>query len=567
MAMTVLSGHLLSASLRLTDIGLFTLLALALFACLLYRRYWLTFIPVVLCAITRPEGFVFSFAFFLSGAGCLTLSLFMMVTTETQHRARYFLFYGIAGALFFLITLLINHALTGHFQFMSVANKGYFKAFPLSGAILHTMSDALAILKGVFFGQSGGARQFYLLPGIAGFLGLTGVLLFKREQRETQLAECWLLLSAGASILLIASSQFQGVSNDRYLGWLLPLWLIYIAVGTYELNERLGSRSFLPIMTAMLVLYQCSSLALVATDAYTVAVEIEKERAFTDQIKKTIPPTKTFGSASSVYLSYYLSDHTIYNLWGITSPGFFHPESNQQLERIIDRIKHREDLQFDYWLSFMNFADTYEWAAPFIGETLAVDNASALAGKMAYAVFETNWETIEGGDIPVLLTNRIENLTLIDSIDVGYLTDESKHHYEYKLRLKNARIPIIAKTADLGGKMYSEAGRIVIGSESFVASGVTPGRDLWIVLRTSRTASGTMFLGQQKSKIENFEVNDQLELRLFMDDTEVSVPSLPLKDDGFSEVLMKIPGADIHSDRQTITIVGDHISYAYWFYQ
>lgn len=566
MLMTVLSGHLASASLRQTDIGFFTMLAMAMFTCLIYERWKLSFLLAFLCAITRPEGFVFAVAFVVCGAASMVFNPKYADAPGTQKQGRYFLGYGVVAALAFFATLLVNHALTGHLQFMSVANKGYFKVYPLSGALLRTMSDALTLLKGFFLGLSDSGRQFFVLPFIGGALGLFGILAYPRKSKIIRLCECWLALGAGASILLIANSQWQGVSNDRYLGWITPLWIVYIAIGVHELDRRIKAQFFLPVISTLLIGYQLVSMAFIAQDVYTVAVEQEKEKEFARQIAEAIPPEETIGSASGAGLNFYLPQHKIYNLSGITSPDFFDPESRQQLPYIVELTKHRPELRFDYWMIYLEIAEQAGWLEPFIGEMKLLDANSAISSKSSYALFKANWDSIEGGDLPVLRPETAQ-LTLVDSLDIGYLPQERKHSYKLDLRLKNTVIPMIASYGKLGDMSYSEAGRIVMGSESFTVGNLQPGKPLHIILRTSQAAAGRIYVGQQMSRIEKLELDVKPSLRLFVDGLEVEIPPLLLEGKGYKECLLTVPAQFVSNNKARVEVAGDHISYAYWFYQ
>lgn len=566
MLMLVLSGHLASAVLRQTDIGLFTLLTTATFACLVYGRKLLTLLLVILCAITRPEGFVISIALILCGCwGFIAKNQAEKENEQTNEQARLFLFYGMVGSTVFGLVLVLNYALTGTFQFMSVMNKGYFKIYPMAGAIDHTLSDAILIVKGALLGLNPGMRQYYFLPVMGGFLGIAGALLFARRERRIRLCEGWLWLSFSASILLIASSRFQGVSNDRYLGWILPFWMVYITIGVYELHKRVKARFFMPICATLLIGYQALSLTYFATDAYAVAVELEKEKDFTEQIRNTIPAEQNFGSTAGSSLSFWLPNYRVYNLSGITSPDFFHPQSRQQSCRIIDQIKHHPELRFDNWLLLMS--DQTQWIQPFIGERVLLDMDSALASTLTYVIYKAKWDTLDGGSVPMSSTLQINERKLVDALDVGYLQDEASHDYRCITRLKNTNIPMIATTTKLGEKDYSESGRIVIGSETFKPNNLFPDKSLLIVLRTSSTAEGLIFLGKQSSRIENLQFKDTLSLRVFVEGNELYVPPLEICEEGFSEVTIEIPANYIQNESPKITIIGDHISYAYWFYQ
>ena len=566
--MAALSGHAVSAVLHQTDVGLFALLALGLFASILYGRPRASLALAILCGITRPEGFVFAVAFFLCGGASLLLNRRFPDTLGTKHQARTFLLLGTAGASAFLFTLFANHLLTGYAQFMSVANKGYFNKLPFMGAVEGTLYDALSLIKGVFFGLSGSVlanRQFYLFPLIGGLLALSGIMLHPRKEKGQRLCECWLLLAAGAVVLTIASSEYQGLSNDRYFAWIFPIWMLYAMIGTFELHERLGVKLFFPMMTTLLMLFQLVSLVFAFSNSYTSAAVLENKRAFAIRIDKETPANARLGSVTGASLNYFMPQHKIYNLSGITSPDFFEPKFDIQTLRIIDQLKHQPKLRFEYWMTYDNFLDSNPWATPFFGETKLIDNDSATTGNLTLGIYEARWDTLDGGDTPQLI--QTGSCSLVDSLDIGYFDDETSHGYHYYLRLKNMSIPLCIMTAKLGTNDYSEVGRIILGNESFSLRNVSPDKPLRIVLRTTKKAKSLGYSGSHLVKIDNLELEDHLALRLFVDSQEVPCPTLDIGQEGFSEIELDVPETYLKTSHPRIMVVGDHISFAYWFYQ
>ena len=158
-------------------------------------------------------------------------------------------------------------------------------------------------------------------------------------------------------------------------------------------------------------------------------------------------------------------------------------------------------------------------------------------------------------------------LTLIDRLDVGHITHEAEHGYSRFLRIKSATMPTMAATAKLGSADYSEAGRIILGAESFTINGVWENKPLLMVLRTGRQTAGSIYTEGQLSSINKLEMNPELALRLFVDDMEIPCPPADISGDGFKEIVITIPAQYIQSMSPRITVAGDHVSYAYWFYQ
>jgi hypothetical protein len=215
-------------------------------------------------------------------------------------------------------------------------------------------------------------------------------------------------------------------------------------------------------------------------------------------------------------------------------------------------------------------SDNYKdapWLQPFRGELALKDTDSSLTSNFSHLLYKTDWSTLDGGDTPVLCTNAINNLTLVDQMDIGYQADELKLDYKIHNRLKNTRFRLIATTDKLNGSDYSETGRIIFGSETFRLNNVSMDEPLRIILRTSLTAKGSAIGGTAVIELDTVQMEDELMLRVLIDDVEIPIAPLPLAEEGFSEIYFDIPASEITSTSPEIQIIGDHISYAYWFYQ
>lgn len=566
--LTLLSGHTVSAMLKMTDIGFFSFLAVSTFSALVHRKYgWLLFLAA-LCALSRPEGFVFAIAFALCGSVSLVQDCKETPSLPIRQSDGFkLLICSAAAAFFFIGTLFINQALTGHMQFMSVANKGYINICPLTGAIENTLNDLLLIIRGVFLGLAETNRQFYMLPVVSGVLGVMGILLYPRKERSVRTAECWFWISAGATILLIASSQWQGLSNDRYLAWIFVIWIIYVAIGLEQVQLRIQSQYLTPICLTLLIGYQFISLTYMGSTTYSSAVALELRKEFATEITQRYPWETRFGDTSGGGMNYLMPGYKVYNISGVTSPDFFVGDGGQKLYRIVDILKYNREARFDYWITSRDFINTSPWAAPLIGKMELQNRDLALYSEFGMGVYPADWSTIDGGDLPVLCADRLDERSLIGKLDIAYRPHEVDHDYQNNLRIKNTTLTTIIKTDKLGEFDYSEAGKLVLGSESFLVRNVVPDQPLTLVLRTGRTTDGEIYFGRQHSKINYLEFNTTITLRVFADGEEVPMPALTLNETGFSEVVMTIPTDYIHSESPRIEVVGDHISYAYWFYQ
>ncbi|VGO20908.1 hypothetical protein [Pontiella sulfatireligans] len=565
----LVSGHTVAAVFSQTDVGFFALLALAAITATLYDKKWLMLAMIILCAVTRPEGAIFSMAYLATGTAGLAFGGKFETAPGSKSQSKWFLVCAFAGLAAFASTLLINHLLTGHTMFMSVANKGYFKQYPFFGAIEQTLFDLMSLLKGFLFGlPNSGGRQFYHVPLVAGFLGIAGILLYPRKDKKIRLCEFWILLCIAGSLATVAASSWQGISYDRYLAWVFPVWTWYILIGAFQLNLRQNSRFFLPVCCTLIIGYQLISLTFVFSHKFSTTTSLNQQKNFAKKIDKLLPPEARLGSmVGGSGILYYIPEHKLYNLLGILSPDFFDADFSNDPARIIDRLKHRPELRFEYWLGYSKREIARKWAQPLMGNAILIDTDTALSNPRALAVYPAKWEALDGGETPVLIGEQLKGLQLIDSLDIGYCPHERAHSYTEYSRLKNTIINLCTKYAKLDDKPYSEVGRIIMGSESFTIHNTIPGKPVRMVLRSSRSAAGKCFVGRQTSSIEHLEMNNPLTLGIYIDDVAAAWPTVSIPNAEFQEVVLDIPAAFVTGTELDVEIAGDHISYAYWFYQ
>lgn len=573
--MTLISGQTLGVAFGQTDMGLFTFITLAATASLLYSRYYWTAFFIILCSLSRPEGFIFSISFLLIGLISITIKTHPSLKASDQcnekaNKRSYMplLIIGLCGLITFGLILLLNYSLTGYTQFMSVMNKGYFKVYPLAGAIQYSLFNLAEMVKGVLFAIPVSSRQFFSFPILGGILCICGILLNPRKQKQLGFIEGWFLLCAGGSILCIATSQWQGVSNDRYLGWIYPIITIYTLIGVQQLSIYSRNKYLKPILISLLFGYQTLSMLLFFSFSYTSGTFWETKRTFIEEVNNSLPKNSQIGSLTGGGSSQFFSPNLkIRNLSGITCPQFFTPRFDNQPFTILEIIKHNPESKFDYWLMRSSAYNFHEWAHPFIGNIIKKDTDSTLTSGNSDIFYTATWNSLDNGNTPVLLQAKLKKKSLISQLDIGYQPDEKAHNYKTYSRLSNTKIPVIYLNAILNKKTYSEVGRLILGSESFTIHNLTPHKPLYIALRTAQQTKVNTFSGNIHSSIKKYKLKDQTKINLFIDD--IPIPCLPIKypHSGFNESLFEIPADYINHQSKTITISGDHISFSYWFYQ
>ncbi|MFZ4396812.1 MAG: hypothetical protein ACOYOU_14450 [Kiritimatiellia bacterium] len=234
--LALFNGHLVLLALGQSDAGLFLLLSWGLLASLLYGRAYCAALLAAACAASRPEGMVLA-----AGLAVLTAGLCL----RRKAQPRLLLPAAVTGVLTSLAVLALNRWLTGLWQFQSVTGKGYLNSYPLVGALGCISNDFLVLWREAFFNLGSAPRQNYFMPVLGGCLALLGTARLLRGKTHEPLVmrqrgvtnglrtAIWLWW-IGCSLIalgLVATSEFLGMGNDRYLAWILPAWYLFVAAG------------------------------------------------------------------------------------------------------------------------------------------------------------------------------------------------------------------------------------------------------------------------------------------------------------------------------------------------
>ena len=110
----------------------------------------------------------------------------------------------------------------------------------------------------------------------------------------------------------------------------------------------------------------------------------------------------------------------------------------------------------------------------------------------------------------------------------------------------------------------ADAGRFVLGSESFRVLRTRAGRDLVIVMRT-RTPAAVRFLRAQ-GPIETTVALAETALEVRAGGRVAARVRLANRD-GWNEHVLRVPAAFVTEGGTDIRLAGRHASYRYWFYQ
>ena len=97
-------------------------------------------------------------------------------------------------------------------------------------------------------------------------------------------------------------------------------------------------------------------------------------------------------------------------------------------------------------------------------------------------------------------------------------------------------------------------------------SGLVPGRDLHVVMRTV-SSQRAVSLHANRAGADDYVFASPINLMVLVDGREACCASLSLPEKGFGDVSFVVPGEAVDSDSVRIALVGAHSSFGYWFYQ
>ena len=568
-----LFGQSACCALGQTDTGLIMAVTAGVFAAWLKNRRLLVGILLALSPWCRPEGMMLIAAFGFVFV-CSFVRLFVCSSAQprqagashenhtshvTRHTSRVhgdFIAVCVA-AISALGVFTFNYLLTGQHQFHSVEFKGYFGNLPLADATLATLIDFLAMLRQLLLGQPAGsiARETYMTPFFGAILGLAGFLTFNWRKHGVS-TYCW-LLACLLSLASVASSGWQGTNFDRYLAWLLPTGLIFTSHGIVTVAElpRCGIR-YERVAVIPILLQLVSAVAAIgwfAKGSRLGQIDYETYVAINEAIAST---DGDVGVAFSVGGAYLFDGRRTRHLRGYYSPAFRAREPICNLEV----IKHEADKRFDYWLAKTPKLDLSDWDATPLTEK------QVFQGMNQFSLWKTDWTSLDAALGPCTTNAPIGGLTISDRVDVGYLHDEQRTQFRVNYRLPGLSYLPFAMDGECEGTRIVDVGRPVIGWADMRVR-LKPGTDVTAVIRTATNAGQVQ--ANMYASFHRVSLKSSMRLNVFVDGKPVTSVQTTL-DDGngkFSEVTFRISGEAIKNETSLVQIFGDHLAFAYWFYQ
>lgn len=554
-----------------SDIALFMLLSTWLLERLLAE--WPTPRPrgsiaaAVLLALSRPEGLVVA----------IVLGCAWTWERRGQRRGRADLTPWLplvaAGGV-----LLLGRVATGSWLGTSVADKSLFGNYGLAEGLALLTEYFQDVLRGLLLGSypspvpiglsRGWAPLFF--PPLWLFAIVAALVAARAHARPLRLWAALVVLLWGA----VSPNLFLGVHFNRYLMWAFPSLLIIGAVGLGIVSRGLsrGDAALERRIFAALVVVAVGS-SFVATLRFAVfygqlAGEVyRRDVAAAEWISRELPPGVAIANvATSVE---YLTGHRNLNLHGVTSPQFF---GNRSAEReagtyeAMTRLPHSE--RPDYLLTTEATQQANETLrALAVGPPLF--RSTSFGDELL--VHRIQWDVVGRGAEPLLPESHsaVAGLREVDRLNVCDSRDERSHGYRFSSELGGlllggtARVASYARAEAAGDQPVIDAGRAILGRESFTISTV-PGRDILMVLRTAPQISANVFRASGATQVGlefpeagfSIRCNGQL------------LPRLRFKPGrGWDERVTRIPAAFVTGERTTLELQGRYAAFHYWFYQ
>jgi len=549
--LAALSGHLAMTVFSDCDMSLFVPLALGIFAAALHgRTRWLAGLLFV-AAWTRPEGMVMS-VLLLAFA-----SIMLLARRENRAQMRGFILAALIGLAGTALVLWWNHHLTGHLGFDSTAHKSWFVQYPWTGALMRSSQDFTAIWSGAFFGLGSGVRPMLGVPLLAGALCIAGLAMSPRESASRSLVQNWWIAAVVAATGMVAVGGWAGAVFDRYLGWITPFVCIYAAIGLVAIADALKNRALFAGGLVTLAILQAAGAAYFLGLFGAVCADTAALAAFGHQIDAKIARDAKICTVGEAGLAFYLPGRIVWNLNGIVSPEFAFTKSPVEN---IEKLTSARGMP-DFLLITGDQAGE-SWLAPLVGPPVA-QQADAFSRTTGLALHRFNGavlaNTLKMRPATVL---PVQDLSCVDSIEIGGPCDRTVF-----TRLPGVLLEPFAATGMLETNRVMEVGEVVLGSETFAVK-TTRGKLLRVVMRTACSATTSLACADGISRTKTFDFATPLRLNVQCNGGTIEVER-PINQDkhSFDEITFDIPAELIRDSRTTITIGGDHVALAYWFFQ
>ena len=537
-------GPFAYCALAQSDIGLWMAVSAWLAYGLCIDRKGLYAPLLLLAPWVRPEGMIV----------VLSFCLFCAFAIWRRRRLGAESVIAMASVVAAIGVFALNYALTGDFQFSSVKHKGHFTNLLFLHALYVSAEDLMRIAKSYLLGIPQAApRDFFHLPFIGAALMCVG-LVARSWHRVSWRELAWYLAMSGG-MLTVATSGWQNTNLDRYLVWIMPVFLFYMAYGAETVARRLGS-GFGRFLPGVALVVFTGGMAVVFVCLFGVASSgSDTVRAFVARCDAEMPAGCSVGVWGNAGVAYGMSSRRIAHLSGIYSPEFLAAKSTPGKFEI---LKNEPAHRFDYWM-----AKSSDKKAIYCDKPEVVAGDVVFSGHLNFELRKADWSAYDAA--AAAPSYLVSNRTLAAHVDVAYEKDEKGHFYEVLTRDDCSLFAPFHIVGKLNGTNIVEGGRFLFGGDAMTVS-LRPGRDVQVVMRTALNCSAVVEreLGAVRS---DFTLKSPMTLKLLVEGEDVGDVSFPVAEGDVTDATFVIPGRFIRQPQVRLAFLGEHVAFAYWFYQ
>lgn len=546
--LVALSGHCAYNCFSQSDIGfLFVYTALLAAALSANRRGAVGFL-LVLGPWVRPEGMICVIAYCMITGVYLIMQRYLPDVHEKNSAADYAI--CVLGFVSCIGVFALNYAMTGHAQFSSMSGKGYFVQYGFAMAVYATIQDLIRMAKELFWGlPKGMPRDIVSIPCVGILLLSVGIVVYRWNERKVRGLLVFMLAALGG-LLSVAQSGWQGTNFDRYIVWILPVSILFVAESVAYVESRFMPLILRKLPSVCVVLFASVGSLTMLTLFYAASCDSDAHRLFAYDCEKLMPPGASYGTYSACGLSYYFSPRRCMHFCGIYTSEL----SPKSLTENVERLRHSPKLHCDYWIFSSEMIDLFgKNCVERLGDVL-------LAGPDAMTFAKAKWDAFEIPD-----ASTYNGKALVAVMDVGYEADEKSSDYGVITRWGYEAFDPFVQGGQLGDRFIVDVGRVILGGDEMDVP-LRPGADATVVMRTWPSYVIRRSIGYPCKEIDcTFE--NPLGFNVAVDGNVVDMAEVSYATNGFSDVAFTIPGSAIKNPVSRIGFLGDHITFGYWFYQ
>ena len=521
----------------------FSLYFFLFFGALAYiKKFPLFVILTILTGLSRPDG--------LLGVSVLIAVQILRTGFYKKKIPVYFLIYVLVSFQY-----LLNFIFSGTLLPQGVVPQGFWHYSDVPGTIIIGFSTMLDQLKSTFLGYYPIAQQIGLLggpshsafPPLFFIFFLIGLYILKDKWKENLTFIIYIVLLFFGDAFTI----FSGVHLNRHI---VPAYPLIIGIGIYgvlslKIKDWNLEKFFIPFFAGFFLLgfgVEFSNYILGSQ-----ATLIYKKSAV--WVEKHLPKKAKILALSGTGLRYWEKGRYIIPLSPAISPASFKESRffsrNVEIAEFIKGIGKGVDY---FYVKQDETQPVCKWLEQSSREVLYKTHFVTLNNNAT--LFKIDLTGMSKKYIP-------KTRNLVAELNVGDGISEKQFHYKTFSVQNRYRIDGFLQKGKIDGQEYWDGGRLINGYEEFSVN-VPRNRFIEIVMLAGNKFSGYAHFRYKMRKINVFL--PKINVKLVANNTIIGVKDIQ-QPKNFQRITFTIP-PDLNSGRLKIKIIGNYISFHYWFY-